>query len=656
MATARLTLTQATTPSSSRSDQEFLEAIGWRSSAPAALRQAASAGDVEAYSVALQKHLAGRMKRPRARSAEVRTPLLLHPFWSVAEHGNSPSSEALAGLLHQAHEIETRLERARAKKKTKKPAASRTAKFSRQVIEACSSLRREGDPQAWDLVAILTLLCGTVRWVEPEASMALWRTGLEHSAVLLVDSDEPEPDDLAILTGPQLTLAGELPVTSGLVYDEIRGAGKLVRQGRRLLRDAVSAATDTDGTPHAKLLGQMSLWLAPFCRSAAFAERFETPWWNAKSSERFEDLVRVVAEVSRPAGELALCNGASRAPLSLLRTAASLVGMSRKDPVFRSLLSATDDEAELASPSGEGPQKSGRPKRKPRRSGVVKTSEEIESRQSDWAEWASLRTSWNDDADACVVAYHQERPRIELTAVGQPVISGEWDLHVDVGDAPLTPGPDWSCTCWFSDEEADYLELTQQIEGAAQIVRQVMLLKEDRLLYVADSVTQTGSDEFEYSMSLPLRDGFEGLQDSVTREAVLLGNGLRVRVLPAGLPQERTQPADGRLEVDGNAIRYTARARTGGLHASLILDWSPERHDSPVDWAPLTVAEDGQILSPSAAAASRVRVGRQQWLMYRSLTSGKIARTVLGYHTSHETVIGRVDRRGDVEPLVLVEA
>ncbi|MFG0333984.1 MAG: hypothetical protein ACF8TS_11530, partial [Maioricimonas sp. JB049] len=411
-----------------------------------------------------------------------------------------------------------------------------------------------------------------------------------------------------------------------------------------------------DGTPHAKLLGQMSLWLAPFCRAAAIAELFETSWWNAKSGERFEDVVRVVAEVSRPAGELALCNGASRAPVSLLRTAASLVGMSRKDPVVKGLLAAADDQRELSSADGGTPRKAARPKRKPRRSGVVRISQEIESRQSDWAEWASLRTSWNDDTDACVVAYHQESPRIELTAAGRPVISGEWDFHVDTGQTPLTPGPDWSCTCWFSDEEADYLELTQQIEGAAQVVRQVMLLKEDRLLYVADSVTQTGSEEFEYAMSLPLRDGFEALQDSVTREAALIGNGLRIRVIPAALPQERTQPADGRLEVEETAIRYTARARTGGLHASLILDWSPDRHESSVDWAPLTVAEDGQILDSAAAAASRVRIGREQWLMYRSLTAGKIARTVLGYHTSHETVIARIDRGGDVEPLVLVES
>ncbi|MEW4530674.1 hypothetical protein [Maioricimonas sp. JC845] len=655
MATASLTLTGKTASPSHRSDREFLEALGWRSSAPAGLRQAAAAGEPEAFAKVLQKHLAGRMKRPRGRASEDRTPLLLHPFWSVAEQGENATSAALADLLRQARDLETRLERARTKK-TGKPASSRIRKFSKQTVELCASIHDARDLQPWDLVAVLTLLCGTVRWIEPAASLALWRCGLEQSAVLLTDLDEPEPDDLAILTGAQLMFAGELPVVAGLVFDEIRGAGKLVREGRRMLRDAVSAATDTDGTPHATLLGQMSLWLAPFCRSAAIGELFESPWWNAKSCERFEDLIRVLAEVSRPAGELALCNGASRAPVSLLRTAASLVGMSRKDPVFRSLLAAADDEAELATDSPDKATKPARPTRKPRRTGVIKISEEIESRQSDWAEWASLRSSWNDDADACVVAYHQEFPRIELTASGRPVISGPWDLHVDIGETALSLEPDWSCTCWFSDEEADYLELTQQIEGAAQVVRQVMLLKEDRLLLVADSVTQTGVDEFEYTMSLPLRQGFEAVQDSVTREAALIGNRLRIRVLPAGLPQERTEPADGRLDIDDTAIRYTARTRTGGLYSPLILDWSPERHTSAVDWAPLTVAEDGHILTTAAASASRVRIGREQWLIYRSLNPGKIARTVLGYHTSHETVIGRIDRRGDIEPLVLVEA
>ncbi|MFG0334349.1 MAG: hypothetical protein ACF8TS_13375, partial [Maioricimonas sp. JB049] len=165
MATERLTLTGTTPPLSSRSDREFLDVLGWKSSAPAALRQAASAGDVETFSVALQKHLAARMKRPRARTAEVRTPLLLHPFWSGLESGASPSSAALADLLHKAFEIEARLKPLQTKKKATKPAGSRPAKFSRQVIEVCASLRDEGAPQAWDLVAVLTLLCGTAHWL-----------------------------------------------------------------------------------------------------------------------------------------------------------------------------------------------------------------------------------------------------------------------------------------------------------------------------------------------------------------------------------------------------------------------------------------------------------------------------------------------------------
>ena len=51
----------------------------------------------------------------------------------------------------------------------------------------------------------------------------------------------------------------------------------------------------------------------------------------------------------------------------------------------------------------------------------------------------------------------------------------------------------------------------------------------------------------------------------------------------------------------------------------------------------------------------RVQVGKDQWLMYRSL-SMPANRSVLGQNLSNECVVARFDQDGDVEPLVEIES
>ena len=86
-----------------------------------------------------------------------------------------------------------------------------------------------------------------------------------------------------------------------------------------------------------------------------------------------------------------------------------------------------------------------------------------------------------------------------------------------------------------------------------------------------------------------------------------------------------------------------------------MIDWSPNRGRSPAQWRQLTVAEDGAILAQDQAVGYRLRIGKHQWLYYRSLEIGETGRTLLGHHTLHETVIAEFTTDGDVQPLVMVE-
>jgi hypothetical protein len=75
---------------------------------------------------------------------------------------------------------------------------------------------------------------------------------------------------------------------------------------------------------------------------------------------------------------------------------------------------------------------------------------------------------------------------------------------------------------------------------------------------------------------------------------------------------------------------------------------------SPATWRQLTVAENREILPSDVAVGYRVMVGKEQWLIYRSL--GKPGnRTVLGHNLVTELLIARFDRQGEVEPLLEIE-
>ncbi|MFN8707370.1 MAG: hypothetical protein ACK50J_11865, partial [Planctomyces sp.] len=67
------------------------------------------------------------------------------------------------------------------------------------------------------------------------------------------------------------------------------------------------------------------------------------------------------------------------------------------------------------------------------------------------------------------------------------------------------------------------------------------------------------------------------------------------------------------------------------------------------------VAERRKNLTPREAAGFRLRIGKTQWLIYRSLSNPEVSRTVLGLHTGDETYIGTVSSDGDIEPILLVE-
>jgi hypothetical protein len=192
----------------------------------------------------------------------------------------------------------------------------------------------------------------------------------------------------------------------------------------------------------------------------------------------------------RPDGRLALSNGFVASAVDLLSSASHLAGMTKTAPALEYLRVLQNGSASGASRNGRAPHRGGlrSGRRKSRRIAGKKLSK-FPGAQSDWAQLACLRSGWSVDDDALVVAHHESMPRLELSALGQPLLSGPWEVAVALDGTPLTFHGEWTCVCWFSDADADYIELKTEHPSGVKVERQILLAREDHFALFAEIVS-----------------------------------------------------------------------------------------------------------------------------------------------------------------------
>jgi hypothetical protein len=236
-----------------------------------------------------------------------------------------------------------------------------------------------------------------------------------------------------------------------------------------------------------------------------------------------------------------------------------------------------------------------------------------------------------------------------------PVVDGEWGLRVRLDGQPLNWDASWTCNCWSSDTDMDYIELQLDVPGGPMLCRQVMLSRKDHFLVLADSVAKAGRRRIDLESTLPLRPRVRAKADHATREVRLSLPDLKVRCFPLALPDDRLHSTAGEFEAALGELRLAQAASRESLYAPIVLDWSPERAALEAEWRTLTVTEDGRKLAPWEAAGHRLRLGALHLVLYRSLQVSEDFRSVLGLYTDKESVIARYDERGYVLPIVSVD-
>jgi hypothetical protein len=266
-----------------------------------------------------------------------------------------------------------------------------------------------------------------------------------------------------------------------------------------------------------------------------------------------------------------------------------------------------------------------------------------------------LRNGWSAAPDTLVIAHHRDKPLLDMTVLGQPLFNGDWDLEIAVDGTPVALKGNWDCTCWFTDDEADFLELQLRLDEQLKVERQVLLSRNEHFAILSDVIVGPEGCRIDYASRLPLVGEIEAETDIVTRECKIRCGSVRVRAFPLALPDDRIVAATGSFGPSEGSLVLKQQAE-GGLLAPVFIDWEPMHRRDDADWRTLTVTEDGKVLKRWIASGHRLRLGESQFVYYRSLRSSGEMRAVIGHHTAHETVIGRFDEEGEVDPILIVES
>ncbi len=199
------------------------------------------------------------------------------------------------------------------------------------------------------------------------------------------------------------------------------------------------------------------------------------------------------------------------------------------------------------------------------------------------------------------------------------------------------------------------LELSIDLAHGVEVERHIVMLRGDRVLFMADSILSPGGPPLEYRSTLPLAQGVEFVGEDETREGTITvcGKGA-ARVLPLALPEWRVERAPGELVSTDDGLELSHGTRAGRLFSPLFVDLNSERLRRQLTWRQLTVAEERENVPPDVAAGFRVEINGSQWVIYRSLAKPAI-RSLLSKSLLNQFVFGVFSAKGKVEPLVEIE-
>jgi len=609
---------------SSVSDADFLARIEWDVAAPGKIQRAVDALDPQLLDKILVELAGGSGSRKSVHKSAVHSRQALWP-----QHNREESTRSKAIVRAWAANATKNGSRRNA---SSRGGGDRLDRSSLATLDRWAKLSLAGEPLSQlETLVLFELLRDAGAELPASLFRTLWRIAL-----------------MAAIQGTQLwerttrISDADLCWQAGLLFKPVAGAEAIATAARSKLGQLLVESTDSDGIPSAELVEDLPNWLATMLRAWEWGQRFSRPLFDRQCERRFQALIGAASRLCLGNGRLAFSNGQANGFAGLWSTAAAAISgrNGSSQHVVRFLGSL-----------GNGVHAPRRP-RDSKRAVARKAARPVF--QSDRSRSACLRGDWSPNANSVSVLHHGQFPSVELATRGAPLFSGQWEIELQFANQSVGIFGPWTCSCWYSNDEADYLELQARPAADVRIERQLLLPRNDDLLFLADVVIGRGDVRIDYRSRLPLAGNIEVAHDRETRACRLTGPNTVSRLFPIGLPCERVQGCAGQLTNSPRHLEFRQTA-IGGIYSPLVIDWNPARRRRPATWRSLTVAQNGTAVPGNQAMGFRLQLGTEQWLIYRSLSRILEPRTVLGQHTMYETLIGRFLTTGAVDPIVLVE-
>jgi len=593
----------------------------WHKSAPQAMAYKEGMADKDSWTLWSQ-HLG---KRHTPLPLEIMGEATTTPLkWGLTLTELSPRTVELLALLDQLS-VQARQDKPH---------------VSEQTVEQILAGWLEGShalPQSIDFalecLVVAHLLPRVAEVVLPEfwwgLADALWQIA-DSASDWRSDAELPAEQGLA-----QQLLAGELPLTLAALLPEMRPVRKLLARAREALTEGLAELTNGNGLVQGKYLGYQRPMLACWTRCQLLGGQLKKDCWSRKSNKIFQWMVTHSLALSSPLGTPLLGGPHDEA----------------WSPEFlRCVLKMGGDEAQAAAAKSIFS--------KPLTTGIKAHKESALPENSDNCEWAGvayLRTDWQRKAPVLAVDYSSPDLRLECWVGPQRLLAGVWSWKTTLHGKPLEPVGSWEESCWFSDEDVDYLELSIDLKGGARLERQILLARDEMFLLLADYIIDTNGGQLCHRASLPLDQAVAFEPEQETREGLLTANKTLARVLPLALPEWRSDPRVGQLTTNNDHLQLEQQREGQNLACPLLIDLKGSRAKKACTWRQLTIAQSLEIQSHDVAVGYRAQCGKDQWLIYRSLVE-PANRTLLGQNLSNECLVARfLAPEGEIDALLEIE-
>ena len=443
------------------------------------------------------------------------------------------------------------------------------------------------------------------------------------------DAELPPEQGLA-----QQMLAGELSLTLAYSFPEIRPLSKLRNTAHDALSEGIAELTNGNGLVQGEYLGYQRPLLACWTRCQVLGGQLKKGCWSRKAQEQFEWMVTHSLGLSSAQG-IPLLGSPHR---------------ERWSPDFLRAVTTFGDQADVSAAKSILGKKFTSEIKSKSNSFFPESSTNCE-----WAGVAYMRTEWERGAPVLALDYSSPDLELECWSGAKRLIAGTWTWETTLDGKRLEPIGSWHESCWFSDEDVDYLELSMDLTGGARLERQILLARDELFLLLSDYIIDTRGGELCHRYRLPLDGEVEFKPEQETREGLLVAGKAVARVLPLALPEWRNDPRIGQLTENGSRLQLEQKREGSNLACPLFIDLKRTRAKKECTWRQLTIAQSLEIQSDDVAVGYRVQCAKDQWLIYRSLTE-PANRTLLGQNLSNECLVARfLAPEGEVDELLEIE-